>query len=156
MTLTMQRKASLMGATARHGRKLPSVFFFMLLAATTGIASAAHADDAGPQDGSTSDLGIEDASAQEGGPLDGSAVHASDAAGPAAPAVHFDAGDGLTPLSELPTWSENGVDQDGFACSAARPAHAPASPWSMTTVLVACIALGRRVARAPRNGGVSR
>jgi hypothetical protein len=157
MSLKMRRRAPIVGPKARRGQELSSVLLFTLFSAIAGIASPARADDAGPQDGSASDAALQDGSAQEAGPQDGSAAaHSADAAAATAPAVHFDAGDGLTPLSELPTWSENGFDQDGFSCSAARPARGPLSSWAMTTVLVACIALGRRAARAPRNGGVPR
>jgi len=53
------------------------------------------------------------ARADEEGGADGSLASPAAGAAPAQPA--YDAGDGITPLSELPTWGEHD-DHDGCSC----------------------------------------
>jgi len=106
-------------------------------------------DDGSTEDGSPSESVDDSGVVQDAGivavTVDGQAVEGGATAdgGVATAVAPFDAGDGLTPLSELPTWGE-ASDHNGFSCDASN-GQGSASAWSCSVgVLILVAALRRR------------
>jgi hypothetical protein len=91
------------------------------------------------------------ARADEEGGADGSLAPPDAGAAPAHPA--YDAGDGITPLSELPTWGEHD-DHDGCSCRVAGRRDLAFSPLAYGLGALALVRPWRaaRNRRAPRIG----
>jgi len=131
--VTARARSYLVGSTVALG---------IAILAPTHVARAD--DDAGPVDAS-SDVGVVDAPddvvVEAAGPATSGDASKLDAA---ADALAYDAGSGLTPLEDLPTWGE-GEDHNGCSCRLANgPRNAAATALPSSLAMLAWMRSRRR------------